>query len=300
MPRIEYVAKRFGAASKALIDKANTIIAEYQAQGFEMTLRQLYYQLVSRDLLPNKQKEYKRLGSIINDARLAGLVDWSAIVDRTRHVRQNSHWSGPGEIVAACAKQFQIDKWADQDDYVEVFIEKDALLGVIEPSCRSLDVAYFSCRGYTSQTEAWAAAQRYAAMLRDGRNVTVLHLSDHDPSGIDMTADLQNRMDIFCQGDDNGRVEVKRIALTMDQVDKYKPPPNPAKETDSRFESYREKFGDESWELDALEPQVLAQLIADHVHELRDENKWDAQLEREEAMKATLEKAARKMKKEKP
>jgi len=297
MPKIEYVPKRFGASSKALIDKANAIIAEYQEQGFELTLRQLYYQLVSRDLLPNKQKEYKRLGSIINDARLAGLVDWSAIVDRTRQIRQNSHWSGPAEIVSACARQFQIDKWTDQDHYVEVFIEKDALLGVIEPTCRALDVAYFSCRGYTSQTEAWNAAMRYDEKLRDAKEVTVLHLSDHDPSGIDMTADLQNRMDIFC-GDSNGRVIVKRIALTMEQVNRYKPPPNPAKETDSRFGRYRDEFGDESWELDALEPKVLAALITKHVDALRDDEKYGAQEEREAAMKLTLEKAAKKMRKE--
>ena len=152
MPRIEYVAKRFGAASKAVIDRVNIIIGEYAAQGFTLTLRQAYYALVSRGLLPNKQKEYKRLGSIINDARLAGLVDWSAIVDRTRHVNKNSHWNSPAEIVRACAEQFQIDKWENQDNYVEVAIEKDALLGIIEPVCRALDVAYFSCRGYTSQT----------------------------------------------------------------------------------------------------------------------------------------------------
>lgn len=299
MPRIEYVPKRFSASSKALIDKANAIIAEYQEQGFELTLRQLYYQLVSRDLLPNKQKEYKRLGSIINDARLAGLVDWSAIVDRTRHIRKNSHWKSPAEIVRACAEQFQIDKWANQENYVEVFIEKDALLGVIEPVCQSLDVAYFSCRGYTSQTEAWAAAIRYGQKLAD-RKVTVLHLSDHDPSGVDMTADLQNRMDIFLNNyhPKLGRVNVKRIALTMEQVKKYKPPPNPAKETDSRFGRYREEFGDESWELDALEPKVLAALITKHVKALRDEDEWSERVELEATMKNRLSLAAGEMEKE--
>ena len=84
---ITYTPKRFSAGSLAMIEKANEIIADYAAQGFTLTLRQLYYQFVSKDLLPNKQAEYKRLGSVINDARMAGMLDWEAIEDRTRNVK---------------------------------------------------------------------------------------------------------------------------------------------------------------------------------------------------------------------
>src|SRR5260221_8363278 len=98
-----YVDRNFSAGSLALIDQANTIIADYQRQGFTLTLRQLYYQFVARGILPNKQTEYKRLGSVINDGRLAGLIDWEAIEDRTRNLEENAHWSSPSAIIEACA-----------------------------------------------------------------------------------------------------------------------------------------------------------------------------------------------------
>jgi len=298
MPCICYVSKKFGAKSKVVIDNTNAIIAEYAAQGFTLTLRQCYYQHVARGLLPNAQKEYKRLGDIISDARMAGLIDWEAIVDRTRHVRQNSHWGGPSEIVKSCAEQFAIDKWAGQPRYCEVYVEKDALIGVIEPVCSALDVPCLSCRGYASQSEVWSASQRLLGHVKSGQKVTVFHLSDHDPSGIDMSRDLQERFDTFADwmGDDKQkRITVQRIALTMAQVHQYNPPPNPAKETDSRFTGYRSKFGDKSWELDALDPKTLTALINKHVKSVRDTGLWNAKVFIENEHKVELAKIAAKL-----
>ena len=300
MPKIAYVSKRFGGRARAVINNSNDIISEYKAQGFDLTLRQLFYVHVSRGQLPNKQSEYKRLGDIINDARMAGQVDWEAIVDRTRHVRKNSHWNGPSEIVKSCAEQFQIDKWAGQPKYCEVYVEKDALIGVVEPICSALDVPCLSCRGYASQSEVWSSAQRLIGHLKQGQKVTVFHLSDHDPSGLDMSRDLQDRFDKFsdwCGGD---RIKVERIALTMAQVKHYNPPPNPAKETDSRFAGYRSQFGDKSWELDALDPKTLTALIAKHVKSVRDDRRWTLRVAIENGHKQELEVIAGKLaKKEK-
>jgi hypothetical protein len=277
MPKICYRPKKFNADRATKITKANEIIAEYAAQGFELTLRQLYYQFVSRDLIANNQKEYKNLGDIINDARLAGMIDWEAIVDRTRNLQSLAHWTDPSEIVEACANQFRIDKWAEQPCRVECWIEKDALVGVIEKVCKDLDIAYFSCRGYTSQSEMWVAAMRLQRYREAGQDPVILHLGDHDPSGKDMTRDITDRLSEF-SGDD---VKVKRLALNMDQVEQYNPPPNPAKITDSRAESYIAEFGDESWELDALEPAVIARLIQDAVAEVRADTEWSKACEEE-------------------
>src|SRR4051812_21015801 len=123
--KICYEKRKFNAASLATIKTANKILEEYAAQGYDLTLRQLYYQFVSRGLIDNKDTEYKKLGSTINDARLGGLIDWNHITDRTRNMRQNSHWDSPREIIETCAEQFLIDKWASQDNYVEVWVEKD-------------------------------------------------------------------------------------------------------------------------------------------------------------------------------
>jgi hypothetical protein len=270
MPKIKYVDKTFQPETLALIKRSNAIIAEYAAQGFVLTLRQLYYQLVSRDVIRNRQSEYKRLGSIVSDARLAGLIDWDSIEDRTRDLRKQPEWDNPAEIVEACAAQFRVDLWRGQKYRPEVWIEKDALVGVIEGVCNELGVPHFSCRGYTSQSEMWVAGQRLRGYVRSKQIPVIFHFGDHDPSGRDMTRDIVDRLELFMGG-----LEVKRLALNMDQVSQYNPPPNPAKTTDSRYQAYIAEFGDESWELDALEPAVIAALIRESVTALIETEGWE-------------------------
>jgi len=288
MPLICYRKKKFGSDRQDLIDKANAIIEEYARQGFELTLRQLYYQFVSRDFIPNNMRAYKNLGDVINDARLAGLVDWEAIVDRTRKLVTVPHWDNPADIVEACAKQFRIDKWKRQKKRVEVWIEKDALVGVIETICNELDVPFFSCRGYTSQSEMWVAAMRLKGYIQRGQQPVILHLGDHDPSGKDMTRDITDRLAEFS----TSTIHVDRLALNMDQIDQYNPPPNPAKITDSRAEGYIAEFGAESWELDALEPSVIATLIRENVYAHRDVDIWQADSDEEAEHRRMLQKVS--------
>jgi hypothetical protein len=267
MPKIKYIEKRFNKSSATVIKQANEIIANYTAQGYMLTLRQLYYQFVARDLLANNQANYNRLGSILNDARLAGLVDWNAIEDRTRNLRALPFWADPAEIVSACADQFRVDLWEDQPHRIEVWIEKDALVGVVERACHEFNAPYFSCRGYTSQSEMWGAAQRMIRRYKEERQRTiVLHFGDHDPSGIDMSRDIEDRIEMFTRAHGaGGCFRLERLALNMPQIEEYNPPPNFAKATDARFKAYQDQFGDESWELDALEPAVIEALVRDYI-----------------------------------
>lgn len=283
MSRIAYIERKFKAPTLAIIEQADEIIAEYRAQGYVLTLRQLYYQFVSRDLIRNKQSEYKRLGSIISDARRAGLIDWEAIEDRTRNLETISSWRNPAAIVDVVAEQYKIDLWQHQPYYVEVWFEKDALIGVFERVAEELRLPYFSCRGYTSDSEVWGAARRLGRIAQGGREPIVLHFGDHDPSGLDMTRDIEERLWMFGRafGGLYGKLQVRRLALNMDQIEEYDPPPNPAKDTDARFERYREEFGDESWELDALEPSVLAALVRDEVESLIEPVRWADDQDRE-------------------
>ena len=294
MPKINYVPKRFQGKSVQIIAQANRIIAEYAAQGFTLTLRQLYYQFVARGIIANKQSEYSKLGSIINDARLAGLIDWNAIEDRTRNVRSLSHWDSPADIVSACAEQYHVDLWEGQEARAEVWIEKDALVGVIDNVCTQFDTPFFSCRGYVSQSEMWGAAMRAVKRARDDQQRTiVLHLGDHDPSGIDMTRDITDRINLFCahHGYPN-TFEMRRLALNMDQVEEHNPPPNPAKVTDSRFSQYQQEHGDESWELDALEPALLDGLIRGELESIIDNDPFDEQKEKQSQHRAELKSVA--------
>jgi len=287
VPKIVYTLKKFGAESLAIIARVNAIIEEYHAQGFDLTLRQVYYQFVSRGYMPNSDRNYKRLGDIVGDARLAGLIDWEAIDDRTRHVREVGHWDEPAAIMRSAASSFRLDKWKGQPYRTEVWIEKDALVGVIAPICAHLDVRYFSCRGYTSLSSLWQAGQRLLHDANMDQTPVIFHLGDHDPSGIDMTRDIQDRLRTF-----GVPVWVRRLALTMDQVERYTPPPNPTKRTDSRAKEYVAAYGLSSWELDALEPTVIATLIENAVGALRDETAWAMQKEAEHDHRATLDGAA--------
>lgn len=288
MPCEAFIRKAFRPDSLRIITTANKIIKEYRAQGFTLTLRQLYYQFVARGFIPNKQTEYKRLGSIINDARLAGLIDWLAIEDRTRNVRTSASWEGPEEIIQAVADQFCLDLWQGQRYRPEVWIEKDALVGVIEPVCTKYRVPYFACRGYTSQSEQWRAGTRFASLLQRGVTPIVFHLGDHDPSGIDMTRDNTERLSMFA----GESIEVQRLALNYDQVEQYSPPPNPAKDTDSRSDSYKSLYGESSWELDALDPVTISNLITDALDNIIDTDAWDKMTALEQQHRDNLAKAA--------
>lgn len=265
MPKIAYKDIMFRDKSLQTIGLVNTVIEEYQSMGYDLTLRQLYYQLVARGYIENSDKSYKRIGDLINNARLAGLVDWYAITDRTRNMRTRSHWDSPGEIIQSAINQYFINLREDQPVYVEVWVEKEALVEVVGKACHELDVPYFACRGYVSQSEMWAAAQRFKNKELIHSETVILHLGDHDPSGVDMTRDIQERLLMF-----GANTEVKRIALTYEQVQQYSPPPNPAKITDSRYKAYIEKYGYESWELDALNPTIINDLIVSNVNELTD------------------------------
>ena len=287
MPKICYVEKNFRKPTLDQIATANAIIDEYAAQGFDLTLRQLYYQMVARGYIENSERSYKNFGNVIDDGRLAGLIDWDRIVDRTRNLRGNNHFADPAGIMTAAAASFRIDKWGRQSYRVEVWVEKDALIGVVEVACRRLDVPFFACRGYTSQSEMWGAAQRLKNWRRQGQTPVILYLGDHDPSGIDMTRDVADRMTLFAGG-----LKVDRLALNWNQVEQYNPPPNPAKLTDSRAEGYIAKFGLSSWELDALDPTTLAGLIETAVETFRDEALWSEAVEEEEEGLRLLQEAA--------
>ena len=280
-----YVPKRFGAEAEGMLKQANEIIAEYESKGMPLTLRQLYYQHVARGMIPNSVASYNKLGALINDGRMAGLVSWTAIEDRGRNLMGLNTFESPRAAVRSVMADYRIDKWADQPFRPEVWVEKAALEGVIGSICNQLQVDFFACRGYNSQSEAWRGGRRMAGYMANGQRPIVFHLGDHDPSGIDMTRDNADRLSLFC----GWKVQVVRLALNMPQIEQYNPPPNPAKMTDSRFKDYEAKYGNESWELDALDPEVIRTLISEAIMRVRDEAKWDAMLKQEAHDRIELE-----------
>lgn len=288
----KFLDHSFNAASLALIETCNTILEEYRAQGYRLSLRQLYYQLVARDKVENTVKSYKRVGNLVSDARLAGMLDWSMIEDRGRESTMNSHWETPKGILESAAYSFKMDRWKGQLAYVEVFVEKDALSGILIPVCQEMDVRFTANKGYSSSSAMYEASKRLARAGRNGLDVHIIYLGDHDPSGIDMTRDIRERFELFTHK--KCVFEVHRLALNYDQVEMWQPPENPAKESDSRYEAYAAEFGESSWELDAVEPATLADLVRQQIEDLIDDDTWESVEDRESKYRNELIELAKK------
>jgi len=264
--RQRYETVRLKPRTIAFINVMNTIIEEYQAANLVLTVRQLYYQLVARGVIQNDDKAYANVKNVANKARLAGLMDWDAIEDRVRAFRTNRHYSDARDCMQAAANSYYKDRWTDQPSRVFVIVEKDALFGVLNPVCREYDVPLLAARGYPSSTVLRDFARKHIMGYCEAYRQTpvILHFGDHDPSGIDMSRDLQERIALFSE-ELGAEIIFKRVALNMDQIEILKPPPNPAKMTDSRVGDYINKYGPESWELDAVDPIQLQNELRDEI-----------------------------------
>lgn len=272
------------------IERANEIVANYQAQGLRLTLRQLYYQHVVRNYITNEEKSYKNLGKLLSDARLAGMIDWDAIEDRVRQPVVPPQWDSLEDILESVYASFRLPRWEGQENYVELWVEKDALSGVLRPLAREFHVTLMVNKGYSSQSAMYEASKRFLAAEDNEQHTRLFYLGDHDPSGEDMVRDIQDRLRMF-----GSEVVVRKIALTMPQIEQYNPPPNPAKMSDSRAARYVELHGAQSWEVDALPPEVLQQLIRDAFESVVDTDLMDAVRAREETEKTLLRNAVRNL-----
>ncbi|MCK5643240.1 MAG: hypothetical protein KAJ19_20695 [Gammaproteobacteria bacterium] len=212
------------------VKTCQAIVEEYLEQGLTLTLRQLYYQFVARGLLENTERSYKNLGNTVSKARLAGLLDWDAIEDRGRQPDIQSQWNGLTGLVRSASLAYRLPRWKGQEYYVELWVEKEALAGVLEQIASDFHVTLMVNKGYSSQSAMYASANRLMdGAQREARELPVLvfYLGDHDPSGEDMVRDIADRLNMF-----TGReldLEVRKLALTTEQIEEYQPPPNPTK-----------------------------------------------------------------------
>lgn len=304
------------------LNQITSIVKDYQAQGLTLTLRQLYYQLVSQDLIANKESEYKRVGEVVSRARRGGLLDWEALEDRVRQPVMPPEYDGLDDLMEAALHTYRLPRLKGQESYVELWVEKDALAGVIAPIARQWHVALMVNRGYSSTSAMKASGERLRRKCVEigAENVHVLYLGDLDPSGEDMVRDISERLEeyinqgvlVFREGstvtveeeeDRRDRLyphidlAVTKLALTMDQVRTYSPPPNPAKRTDSRFAKFSEEHGNESWEVDALPPRILRDLIVIELERLIDSELVETIKQEEVADKALLRTAVKGLQK---
>lgn len=256
--------------------RAKEIMMEYADEGLSLTLRQLYYQFVSRNFIPNEEREYNRLGRIVSKGRRAGYLPWGVIKDQERNLRYLPNYTGPDDIISQSASRFHVDLWKGQRCRPEILVEKKALQDIVKAPANDLDVDYAACKGYLSDTFVRQMAQRHRRYMNEKQQPVVIHLGDHDPSGINMTEDIREKLAMY-----GAVTKVDRVALNMEQINEHDPPPQPAKVSDSRYEEYAKQYGTESWELDALPPDLLDSVIRSAVKKYREDEKWNQRKELE-------------------
>lgn len=292
-----------------LLKQINGIVSEYLSNGMTLTNRQLYYQLVSAAIIPNADKVYKRICKFLTDARYAGLIDWEAIEDRGRVPTKHSEWDNISGLINSAVDSYRLPRWSDQDYYIELYCEKQAMESVLKPIANKYHIYFGSNKGYGGAAPFYDLSKRLALQIIMGKKVVLLYLGDHDPSGLDMVRDIRKRLTEFLiAGDDpveldgedadNPNFRVIQLALNMTQINKYKPPPNPAKITDPRAKWYISEHGQVSWELDALKPDVLMQITTDGIEQFLDNDKYQKWIDLENSQKKSLRDFGKKLDKE--
>lgn len=269
-----------------IIEETNRIIAEYTTR---LTIRQIYYRLVSKHIIHNTVSQYKYLDGLLVDARWNGQVKFSAIEDRTRaFLGGDEDLETPQECFDKwygafknCYSYFDLPRWKDQEYYIEVWLEKQALQGLFQQVTEDLKVTLFPCRGYPSLTKLYEAAGR---LIQEGGNkqVKILYFGDFDPSGEDILRQIQKDLTKF-----GVNFEFEKIAILKEQIDEYEIPPFPAKTSDPRYEGFVAEHGDEAVELDAIDPKILQNIIRESVGSYFDEDTYsEIQGEEEEGREA--------------
>lgn len=265
------------AKTLQMLKDLERVIQDFKERGFyPLSLRQIYYQAVARGYIENSENSYNNMGYIVRRAREAGIWDWDTIEDRNRNLIENTHFDDPQERIMYAAYNYAIDKRATQPIYIECWVEKAALIGVLEPVARKYDVPCFACRGFVSSTANHEAADRFKAQAHRQRRI-IVYAGDYDPCGFSIHESVSDRQKMF-----GADVELIRIGLTKEQIKQYNPPPAPVKEKDTRAKGFVKEHGEQVWELDALDPQVIADLYAEQIEALTDQSLYNEAQQREQ------------------
>ena len=305
MAQIKYRDTTFNPEAQGLIVHMVEILQQYR--GSRVTARQLYYRMFAKNWLPdtwidpvynakhhlhpttkNTDKNYKRLSTLIVDARYAGLIDWDAIEDRTREPTKPRDWKNGSEALAETLGTFRLDRWEGQSNYIEIWVEKEALAGVLSPITADYHLVLMANKGYSSASAMKESADRIKHWSKS-KKPTVIYVGDHDPSGNQMTVDIFKRlMEFGCPAN----LDVRKVALTWEQIQRNGYPPNPVKLTDARAASYIKEFGDECWEVDAMPPDELNLLVRQTINAYVDKKTMEAVIKKESAIKTKIKKFA--------
>ena len=221
-----------------------------------MSTRQVFYQLVSRGAIENRPADYGRVQRLLVELRRTGAISYDRVVDRTRSKHQRPGWAGVEALMGACASQYRRNLWLDQDTTVMIGCEKQALEGIFAEAVDPYGASLWVFRGYVSESFAYEWATEIQEINDRGGAVVVGYFGDHDPSGIDIDRDCQEKLERH-----GADFDWYRWGLLQDDFDKYDLVNVPVKASDSRARAYLKKYGNRAAELDALPPDVLRDRI---------------------------------------
>lgn len=257
-----------GRGKAAKTQQIETALLDILGKLHPMTVRQAYYQLVSRQVVENRSAQYQAISRILVEMRQTGAIPWEWIEDRTRRARTVSTWDGLPDFAECAVNAYRLNPWNDQDTLVEVWLEKDALSGIFEEILRPFAVTLNVGRGYDGWSSIHAAAERYQEWKGP---VCILYFGDHDPSGCDMQSSLQERLAFF-----ETSPEIVRCAITPADIEEFNLPTDPAKESDTRADDFIAKHGNQAVELDALPINELRARIQNAVSDRIDTDALEA------------------------
>lgn len=257
-----------------------------------VTLRQIHYQLVAKGLIENTNSQYTMLSQLLKYGRIDGFIPWEAIEDRLRQAFLHQGWADKDEFLRDERDKFltgyRRHLQQEQENYVEVWLEKYALAGIFERVVNPLCIPLCPTRGFSSVSFLRELRNRVLTSQKNGQRYMMLYFGDFDPSGDVMLPSMERTLEI-----DFGLTNMgyETIALKEQQIEEYDLPVKmgAAKVTDPRYRKFVEKYGPRAVELDALSPKVLREMIDEAIGKYIDLSKVDQHLKEEAKEKPILE-----------
>ena len=231
------------------------------ADDHPQSVRQLFYQLVARQVIEKTEKDYQHVViRLLTEMRLSGAVPFSWIVNSSRITHETQTFDSIADAVADTARFYRRSALRESDVYIEIWIEKEALAGIVYGAASDYDVPVIVSKGMPSLTQLHGSFQNIYRAAESGKESFLYQFGDHDPTGALIPKVIEDRIRWFCERNDCPMPTVERYALTQGQIEEYDLPTRPTKRDGN---PHAANFVGNSVELDALPSRVLRELVLD-------------------------------------
>ncbi len=279
-----FVSSRKRHATKQEMTDRRAAIVDLILDVAPATVRQIYYQATVHGIDEKTDAGYEKVMAELKFLREEGEIDWDDIVDHTRSITRWARYSTVEEALRETARTYRRKLWEDSDTYIQIWLEKDALAGLLEDMVYAFDVPLCVARGYPSLSQLHDAAMELDA--NQDRLCWVYHLGDYDPSGQDAARHIEETL---CRFAPETEIIFQRLAVTPEQIAEWNLPTRPNKPTDMRTKNFA---GAASVELDAINPNEFRALVHSAIDQHIDQRKLKVLLAAEESERLLLRELA--------